>query len=290
MNRIGVHALVWVGGWSEEQSRRAIAGAAGLGYDFIEIPVRRPHAIHVASTVRLLEEHAIGVSTGLALGFDTDITSADSEVAGRGAALLDDALAVARDLGSRHLVGVVHSPLGRHTAAATEDGRKRSAEVLARLADRAAAMGMTIALEAVNRYENNLINTGRQALDLIDAIGADNVVVHLDTYHMNIEEADPAATIAACGDRLGYFHVGESHRGYLGTGTVDFPAVFGSLARIGYAGPISLESFSTAVVDPGLFNTLAIWRDTWSDSADMAGHGKRFIDAGLTAGHCPGIK
>ena len=283
MNRIGVHALVWAGGWNEEQSRHAITGAAGLGYDFVEIPVRRPHAIEIGRTVRLLEEYGIGASCGLALGFDTDITSSDPEVAGAGETLLGDALAAARDLGSRHLVGVIHSPLGRHTAPPTEDGRKRAAGVLARLADKAAGMDMTLALEAVNRYENNLVNTGAQALGLIVAIGADNVVVHLDTYHMNIEEADPAATIEACGDRLGYFHVGESHRGYLGTGSVDFPAIFRSLVRIGYAGPISLESFSTAVVDPGLSNTLAIWRDTWSDSADLAARAKGFIDAGMAA-------
>ena len=283
MNRIGVHALVWAGGWNEEQSRHAIAGAAGLGYDFIEIPVRRPHAIDIGRTVRLLGEYGITPSCGLALGFDTDITSADGDIAGAGESLLGDALAAARDLGSRHLVGVIHSPLGRHPAPPTGDGKKRAAAALARLAERANRMDMTLALEAVNRYENNLVNTGAQALDLIAAIGADNVVVHLDTYHMNIEEADPAATIEACGDRLGYFHVGENHRGYLGAGSVDFPAIFRSLAKIGYAGPISLESFSTAVVDPGLSNTLAIWRDTWSDSADLAREAKRFIDEGMAA-------
>ena len=283
MNKIGVHALVWASGWNEEQSRHAIAGAAAAGFDFMEIPARRPHLIDVDLTRRLLEEHGMGVSNGLALGFDTDITSPDPDVAARGEALLGEALAVARDLGSRYLVGVIHSPLGRYTAPISEDARGRAVQVLSRLAERAAALDMTLALEAVNRYESNLLNTASQALGLIDDIGAENVTVHLDTYHMNIEEDDPAGAIRACGKRLGYFHVGESHRGYLGSGTVDFPAVFAALAEIGYSGPISLESFSSAVVDPGLSNTLAIWRDTWTDSADLATQARRFIQSHLEA-------
>ena len=128
-----------------------------------------------------------------------------------------------------------------------------------------------------------MINTGAQAVDFIKDTGSDNIKVHLDSYHMNIEEGDLAASIRACGDMLGYFHVGESHRGYLGTGTIDFRTIFRSLNDIGYTGTLTFESFSSAVVDPNLSNALAVWRNLWSDGEDLATHAKAFMDSELYA-------
>ena len=116
---------------------------------------------------------------------------------------------------------------------------------------------------------------------MIGRIGAPNLRVHLDTYHMNIEEGFVGKAIEDCGRHLGYFHVGESHRGYLGTGTIDFDTAFRALARIGYEGPIAFESFSSAVVDPKLSNMLGVWRNLWSDGHDLARHAKAFMEAQL---------
>lgn len=129
----------------------------------------------------------------------------------------------------------------------------------------------------VNRYESNIFNTGRQALAYIDQIGSDNIDLHLDTYHMNIEEADMFSPVLDGGDRLGYVHIGESHRGYLGTGSVDFDTFFRALARIGFDGPVVFESFSSVVVDPELTSALAIWRNLWEEGADLAAHANRYI-------------
>ncbi len=85
---------------------------------------------------------------------------------------------------------------------------------------------MNVGLEAVNRYETNLLNTGAQALRFIDDVGEPNVFVHLDTFHMNIEEANVVAAIELCRERIGYFHVNENHRGYLGIRDDRFRARF----------------------------------------------------------------
>jgi D-psicose/D-tagatose/L-ribulose 3-epimerase len=138
-------------------------------------------------------------------------------------------------------------------------------------------------LEVVNRYESNLLNTGRQALEYLKEVDRPDVSVHLDTYHMNIEESDLFQPILDAGDRLGYLHIGESHRGYLGTGSVDFGSAFRALDRINYDGPIVFESFSSAVVSPTLSNTLGIWRNLWSDGDDLAAHANRFIRDQLAA-------
>lgn len=281
MNRIGAHALMWVGGWSEQECRQAIENSRATGYDLIEIPVLDPSSIDVAMTRKVLEEAGLSAACSLGLSFETDISSTDPEVVARGERLLHDALAVTRDLGAQYLGGVISSALGKYTDPPSKQGRANSVRVIQGLAEQAAASGITLGLEVVNRYESNLINTAKQALAFIVDVGADNLKVHLDTYHMNIEEADFTTPVLASGDRLGYVHVGESHRGYLGTGTVDFPAFLGALAAINYQGPVTFESFSSAVTTPGLSSTLAIWRNTWTDSLDLARHAREFIDAGL---------
>ncbi len=280
-NRLGIHALVWTGGWSEPEARHAIAQTAAAGYDLIEIPVMDPSAIDTGMTRRLLDEHGIEATCSLGLRFDADISSPDPDVVRRGEELLGGALAVARDLGAGYLGGVLYSALGKYAVPVTPRGRRNCVEALARLAEEAG--GITLGLEIVNRYESNVVNTTEQALALIDDIGADNVVVHLDTYHMNIEEPDFATPVELAGSRLGYVHVGESHRGHLGTGTVDFPAFFAALNRTGYNGVITFESFSSTVVDPVLSTTLAVWRDLWDDGPALARHARAFVVDGLAA-------
>src|SRR6266496_676678 len=98
MNRVGVHALVWVGGWSEAECHRAIENSRAAGYDLIEIPVLDPSTIDVSMTRKALDDVGLGAACSLGLSLDTDISSSDPEVVARGERLLHDALAVARDL------------------------------------------------------------------------------------------------------------------------------------------------------------------------------------------------
>jgi D-psicose/D-tagatose/L-ribulose 3-epimerase len=277
--RIGVHASVWVGGWRKEDCEHAVREAVATGYDYIEMPVLDPYGIDIAHTRRTLERAGLGMTASLGLDESTDISSEDRAIVARGAALLDRALAVVRDAGGTDLCGVIHSAMRKYMQPASPRGIANAEEVLRRLAEAAEAAGIGLHLEVVNRYESNVLNTGAQAVAMIERIGVKSLKVHLDTYHMNIEEGAVGPAIEACGARLGYFHVGESHRGYLGTGTVDFAAAFRSLARIGYAGPIAFESFSSAVVDPKLSAMLGVWRNLWSDGSELARHARQLIEA-----------
>lgn len=94
---------------------------------------------------------------------------------------------------------------------------------------------------------------------------------------MNIEEEDLVRPVHEVGDRPGDVHIGENHCGYVGSGHLDFMSFFHALADIGYTGPITFESFSSAVVAQGLSNDLAIWRNLWSDGEDLARHARAFI-------------
>jgi len=280
-NPLGIHALVWEGGWSADQCERAVAATARLGYDIIEIPAFDPVAMDAAMTRRTCEAHGITPTISLGLSHDTDINSEDPERVAAGREVLFQALEFARGIGAPYLGGVIFGALARYTAPATDAARRNSASVIRELAQEAARDDITIGLEFVNRYESNLLNTAQQTLDFLDLVGEDNATVHADVYHMNIEETDYRTPILACGDRLGYVHVGESHRGYLGTGTIDFPEFFSGLRDIDYAGPITFESFSSAVVDDNLTTTLAIWRDLWVDNDDLAAQARDFIRAGM---------
>jgi D-psicose/D-tagatose/L-ribulose 3-epimerase len=282
-NPIGVHALVWVGGWTEPEARTAIESTKAAGYDLIEIPLLDPWSVDVKMTQRLLEEHELGMTASLGLAPETDVSSEDPAVVQAGERLLRQAADVVRDLGGDYLCGVIYCNLGKYAGPPTDRGRANSVQTIQRLADHAAASGISLGVEVVNRYESNLFNTARQALEFIADVDRPNVYVHLDTYHMNIEEPDMVSPVLQCGDRLGYVHIGESHRGYLGSGSVDYAGFFRALAQVGYAGTITFESFSSAVVSPVLSNMLAIWRNLWDDSADLASHARSFIEGYLRA-------
>ncbi len=151
----------------------------------------------------------------------------------------------------------------------------------AKVADQAKASGVTLNLEIINRFESNMLNTAAQGMAYIRDTGASNVFLHLDTFHMNIEEADVGLAIRHASDKIGYVHIGESHRGYLGTGNIDFAAIFDALVAIGWNDYVTFESFSTAIVDKDLSLKTAIWRDLWDDNVALARHARQFIELGL---------
>lgn len=279
---IGVHALVWVGSWGEANARKAMEGARNAGYNRIEIPLLL-WDMEIPMTKALLAENALTMSGNLFLTAETDITSDDPAIVAAGEQRLKDGVDVVHGLGGDYMCGTIYSMLGKYLHPATDAGRKSAADVLRRVADYAAPFGITLGLELCNRYETNLLNTAAQAVAMIEVIGRPNVLVHLDTYHMCIEETDMVAPVLTCGDRLGYVHIGESHRGYLGTGNVDFVGFFRALQHIGYAGPVTFESFSSLVLTPELTNALCIWRVPWDDSVDLATSARGFIEAQLHA-------
>lgn len=273
----GGHALVWSGDWTPEGARTAISGAARAGYDYIEIALLDPWKVDVAMTRDLLAEYGIRAHASLGLSPSTDVTSTDLSIVERGDELLQKATDVLADLGGTELCGVLYCSLGKYPGPASAENRANSVAAIQRLADYAGDRGINIDLEIVNRYETNIMNTGSEGLKFLDAVNRPNAYIHLDTYHMNIEENGMAAAVIEVGDKLGYVHVGESHRGYLGTGNVDFDTFFQTLKKVGYTGPIAFESFSSAVVDPALSNTLCVWRNLWSDSDDLASHALAYM-------------
>jgi D-psicose/D-tagatose/L-ribulose 3-epimerase len=278
MEKLGIHAFVWTGSSVQKDLEAAVEVSHDLGYKLIEFPRLNKEVFDVPALARLLQARKMGVAVTMGLPKNGDIASEDSDAVARGEAILNDAVSVCHDLGAKKLGGIIFSMHGKYQSFPTEGGWRNSVDVMRRVAGRAKAAGVTMNLEIVNRFETNLLNTTGQGLKYLDDVGSDNVFLHLDTFHMNIEEASPADAIRAAGKKLGYFHIGESNRGYLGAGTVDFDAAFDALLDIGYDDFMTFESFSSEVVDKDLSLTAGIWRNTWKDNKDLARHAKRFIE------------
>jgi D-psicose/D-tagatose/L-ribulose 3-epimerase len=277
MPRFGVHAMIWVSGWSHAEAERAITTAARIGYDYLEIPFFEPEGIDVEHTRALLRSNGIEAGVTLVLPEHADISSSDRATVEKGAAILRKALKASVGLGGDYLGGVIATALKKYERGATAKGRANSVAVIRELAREAKKSNVTIGLEAVNRYESNLLTTAAQALNYCDEVGESNVKVHLDTFHMNIEESDGAEAIRLCADRLAYFHVNENHRGYLGSGSIAFHPMFRALCGVGFDGTIAFEAFSTAVTSELRAGGASIWRDLWSDSDGVARHALRFM-------------
>jgi len=279
--KVGCHGLVWTGTYDAEGIRTAVRKTAEAGFDLVEFPLMDPFSFDVAAARAALDEYGIVATGSLGLSEATDISSGDPAVVEAGRTLLLRAVDVLAELGSEHLCGVLYSAMRKYMEPATEQGVESSRRVLAEVAERAGPAGVRVSLEVVNRYETNLLNTARQAREFV--AGLDGVGIHLDTYHMNIEESDMFSPVVVSQDLLRYVHIGESHRGYLGTGSVDFGAFFRALATVGYSGPIVFESFSSTVVAPDLSRMLGIWRNLWSDNDELGRHANDFIRGNMTA-------
>ena len=283
MNPLGVHALVWAGDLTPESTRAVVTQTKRAGYDLLELSLHGPKVMDLGLTRDLLQENQLQLGCSRGLTFEADVSSEDPACVARGIALLEEGVTITAQLGGKYFGGILYGAMAKYPGPLSAKGRRNASDSLKRVADFALKKEVTLGIEVVNRYESNQINTALQALDLIDRVNAPNVVVHLDTYHMNIEEADFMQPVLACGKRLGYVHIGESNRGYLGSGTIDFAQFFHALAMIDYQGVVTFESFSSTVVNEDLSNALAIWRNLWDDGMDLATHAREFMANGIQA-------
>lgn len=278
MKRLGIHSFVWTGGQTQDGLEMALEKSAEHGYRCIEFAYLRPELFDLDRLAKRSRELDVQIGVTMGLPPDKDISSEDAGAVKAGRRLLSDAVKAVRDIGGDKLGGILYSAHTKYNRQPTGDGWKNAAEVIGEIGAEAKEAGVMLTLELVNRFETNLLNTTAQGLRFLEDCGNPDVTLHLDTFHMQMEEADPAQAIRLAGDRLGYFHIGESNRGYLGCGTIAWEPIFDALLDIGYDRDVVFESFSTTVVDEGLSLACAIWRDTWTDNDPLAAHAKQFIE------------
>lgn len=207
-----------------------------LGYDAVELAVRDPAAVSVAS-LREIGLPVVALGTGQAyLAEGLSLSSADEEVRRGAVNRLRAHVRLAADVGALVIVGLVRGRAGSDPRA-----RERLLESLRESARGAEAAGVRLALEPINRYETDLLPTVDAALDLADAVASDALGIVADTFHMNIEEQNPFAAVRRAGDRLWHLHLADTNRLAPGWGHLDLVRLFDTLREIGYQGAISAE-------------------------------------------------
>ena len=275
MVKFGAHAFIWTGDWTLESGNQTIERAARAGFDFVEIPLLDPSDFNAKEHKAALEQHGITASCSLGLPTDSHMPAHPE----RARAFLLHILEQMELLGSRYLCGCIAYSLGVHTGAApTRAERAQVEHTLRTVALEADLRGIKLALEAVNRYETYLYNTLEDVRDTVLKVGASNLFVHADTYHMNIEEEGFYKPLVSVGDKLDYIHMSESHRGLIGSGTVNWDEVWRGLQDAQFGGSLVLESF--AAINPKLQAATCLWRPTRVDSDTLAGEGLKFLQEG----------
>jgi D-psicose/D-tagatose/L-ribulose 3-epimerase len=272
MPQFGAHAFIWAGEWTPEGAERVIRGASEAGLDFVEIPLLHPESMDISGTKELLDRYGIGCACSLGLPKAAHLPY-DPEAAER---FLQMAVDVTAALGSEALSGAIYTHLGTLTRKPpTEEELVKVAQVIKRVARYAAEQDVSLGIEAINRYETYLINLASQANEMLRRIDEANVFIHLDTYHMNIEEKGFYDPIVATGERMQYIHLSESDRGTPGTGNVHWDEVFRGLKAVEYDGRLVMESF--AAVNEDIIGATALWRDVVGDPQALIVDGLNFL-------------
>lgn len=272
MQGFGVHTSMWTMSWDPAGAEKAVAAAIQYGMDFIEIALLNAPSVDAAHSRALLERH--GLPAVCSLGLPESVwPSRDPDAA---VAYLKIVLDKAAAMGCEAVTGVTYGGIGERTGVPPTQGEYDNlARALGQVAKHAKSLGLLFGIEPVNRYETHLINTGWQAVEMIERIGADNMFVHLDTYHMNIEEKGVANGILDARDHLKYIHLSESDRGTPGAGTCDWDEIFATLAAIGFTGGLAMESFIN--MPPELALGLSVWRPVARNEAEVMGNGLPFL-------------
>lgn len=282
--RFGVNTFNFVSPFDTGVHLPLLERVREMGFDLIEVTFEDPATIDVAALAERASELGLGVLACGVLGPGRNLAAADAAerraTAGYIRGLIDAAARLAPTLGGLPPVvgGPLYGAVGK-TPAPDRDTRQRerdrAAAELRPLAAYAGDHGVRLALEALNRFETDLINVVEQGLAILDAIDSPHVGLHLDTFHMHLEERDSAAAIRRAGDRLYHFHACENDRGVPGRGQVAWAAVAAALRDVGYEGAAVIESFTPEVTS--IARAVCIWRDVAPSQDAIATEGLAFL-------------
>ncbi len=277
---LGLHSLAFTPLWNPDDADRLLPPIVEHGVRVIETPLLDPDSYDAAGTRAAAARHGVRIVCSLGLPAELDVAVRAEDAV----AYLERALSVARDAGSDVLSGVTYGTIGQTSGAPVTDAELDAVcRLLERVSRKARSLDMALGIEPCNRYETHLLNTAQQGAALIERVGADNIFIHLDTYHMNIEEPGLRQGFADAGRHLGYMHLSETNRGIPGTGNLDWQAAFEGLAAAGFDGTMTLESF--VHLAPEIAAGLAVWRPVADRPQDVIDVGLPFlIDAAAKAG------
>ncbi len=275
--RFGINTFLFTSPFTNE-STRLFKQFKQWGFDSIEIPIEDPSHIDPVHVRRELDRHGLVCGSVCAcMGPDRDLRGTPKQQR-TGLDYLREIIDQMVVLGCPSLIGPVYSAVGRADAVPPDEYKRQWATVVKHLkviCQYAEKRGRQICLEPLNRFETDFINTCDQALKMQKAVGSPVLKLHLDTFHMNIEEKDQAAAIRKAGKLLGHFHACGCDRGTPGNDSIAWKSIAAALKAVRYHGDVVIESFTTDV--KVIARAAAIWRRIEPTRNEIAVKGLKFL-------------
>jgi D-psicose/D-tagatose/L-ribulose 3-epimerase len=274
---LGVNTWVWTSPLTDAALAELAPRIAGWGFDVVELPVENPGDWDPARAAALLADLGLAASVVLVMGAGRELVAADATTVLSTQDYLRHVVDVARVVGSPAIAGPAYASVGRTWRMSPAERQTRYAELrdsLAPVAEHAAAAGVRVAVEPLNRYETSLLNTVDQALAALDGM-PDSCGIALDVYHMNIEETDVAAAVRRAGGRIAHVQVCANDRGAPGADHLDWPGFLAALDDAGYQGPLVIESFTAE--NATIATAASVWRPLARTQDAIATDGLAFL-------------
>ena len=275
--RIGLNTFLVSPGFTDSDLA-LIYEFKSYGADVVELAIVEPSKVSAPKLKATLVESGLErpIICG-AFGPGRDLRGGPEEVA-TSFTYIEDLIDLAVVLDSKIVCGPMYSETGRsgaHTAQEREAQLTQIAEALKPLCAKAESAGIVLAIEPLNRFETDCINTLEQGVALIKQVDSPALKLHIDTFHMHIEEDDSASAIIKYGPYIAHVHASASHRGLLGEDQVDWKGILGALQKIAYEGDIVIESFSEG--NKTIARAAAIWRRLYDSPKQLAVEGINFL-------------
>jgi D-psicose/D-tagatose/L-ribulose 3-epimerase len=275
----GIQTQTWFGGSDSTKLFDVVPKAAKMGFDLLEILFIDPKVPFDPKELRRRTDDAgLAVAMCGVLLAGTDITSKDPRVVENGLAFFTSAAKTAETLGAHIICGPLYAELFRgrwQSAADRRAERERGIAGLKKAGTICGDHGLTIAMEPLNRFETDFLNTAHDAVKLVEEVGSPYVKIHLDTFHMNIEEKSLGGAIKEAGRNLAHVHCCGNDRGAPGSEHVPWTEVAAALKSITYQGAVVIEGFNPA--DRDIANGGKIWRPVAPDQDAVAIEGLKFL-------------
>lgn len=275
--KFGVSTWLWTSPFSTD-TVSLFPKIKEMGYDMVEIPVEDPGLIDTKKVKEALIENGLKPIICGAFGTSRDLTHEDPSYHKTSFDYIAACFTICEQLEAGFLAGPMYSAVGKARLLPPEQKKiewERAVTNLRKVCRMAEDKGLKIALEPLNRFETDLINTAEDVMQLIRDIDHPAANVILDGFHMNIEEPDIEKAIRLAGDKLIHVQVSENYRGTPGTGQTRWDAYRRGLEAINYTGAVSIESFTPAIKE--LAGAVCIWRPLVPSQDGFARDGLQFL-------------
>jgi D-psicose/D-tagatose/L-ribulose 3-epimerase len=274
--KIGFNMLLWATHVTEEHFG-LFERLKKTGFDGVEVPVFEGDPAHFEKVSQVLKDNGLASTTVSVIPDEQhNPISADPNHRQGGLDYLKWLIDCTSALESDLICGPLYQPLGVFSGSgATDEEKSRAVQVHRAAADYAAASGISLAVEPLNRFEAYFLNTMADAAAHVKAVGKDNFGILYDTFHANIEEKDPVGCISEYIDSIKHVHISENDRGTPGSGHIDWTGTFAALRSSGYDGWLTIEAFGQAL--PDLAAATRVWRDFFAKPDDPYVVGFNFV-------------